>query len=74
MIRFNMYSDKPFIFSKISQNLKNEIYQPELSNYFLYGYGRLKLIDGIISNKFIKRIAIIRTLNNIILIYLIFQL
>ena len=65
MIRFNMYSDKPFIFSKIKENLKNIIYQPELSNFILYGEGYLKLFDGIISNKFIKRIAYIRTLNNI---------
>ena len=32
MIRFNMYSDKFFIFSKISEHLNNIIYQPELRN------------------------------------------
>ena len=57
MIRFNMYSDKPFIFSKIKENLKNIIYQPELSNFILYGEGYLKLFDGIISNKFTNTLS-----------------
>lgn len=70
VIRFNMYSDKSFVFSKISNNFKNLIYQPELRNYFIYGFGYLKINDGIISNKFIKRTAFIKTLNNINIFYL----
>lgn len=70
MIRFNMYSDKPFVFGEISDNFKNIIFQPELRNYFIYGFGYLGLNDGIISNKFIKRIAFIRAINNINIFYL----
>ena len=55
LIRFNMYSEKEFIFNKINKDLKNPIYQPELKNILIYGLGYKKLIDGIISNKFIKR-------------------
>ena len=70
MIRFNMYSDKKFIFSLINNNLKDIIYQPELSTFMIYGFGFLKLHDGIISNKFIKRTVYIKALNNINKFYL----
>ena len=70
MIRFNMYSDKPFVFGEISDNFKNIIFQPELRNYFIYGFGYLGLNDGIISNKFIKRTTFIRAINNINIFYL----
>ena len=70
VIRFNMYSDKSFVFGKISNNFKNLIYQPELRNYFIYGFGYLKINDGVISNKFIKRTVFIKTLNNINIFYL----
>jgi len=69
LIRFNMFSEKNFIFNIIDNNLKNPIYQPELKNILIYGLGYQKLIDGIISNKFIKRI-ILRALNNIKKYYL----
>ena len=65
LIRFNMFSQNNFIFNIINNNLKNPIYQPELKNILIYGLGYQKLIDGIISNKFIKRIIYIRALNNI---------
>lgn len=48
----------------------NPIYQPELKNILIYGLGYQKLIDGIISNKFIKRIIYVRVLNNIKKYYL----
>ena len=65
MIRFNMYSDKYFPFSTISENLKSIVYQPELSTYLIYGYGYKKLVDGIISNKFIKTESFLKTLKKI---------
>ena len=70
MIRFNMYSKKKFIFNKINENLKNPIYQPELSTHLIYGMGKKNLVDGIISNKFIRRNAYIKTINNINNFYL----
>ena len=70
MIRFNMFSDKQFIFSLINNNLKDIIYQPELSTFMIYGFGYLKLHDGIISNKFIKRTTYIKAINNIKKFYL----
>jgi len=70
LIRFNMFSEKNFIFNIIDNNLKNPIYQPELKNILIYGLGYQKLIDGIISNKFIKRIIYLRALNNIKKYYL----
>ena len=65
MIRFNMYSEKYFIFSIIPYNLTNLIFQPELRTYLIYGLGYESLIDGIISNKFIQRLAFIKTINDI---------
>ena len=65
MIRFNMYSEKFFPFSLIPENLKNPIFQPELSNYLFYGYGYKKIVDGIISNKFIKTQTYLKSLNSI---------
>ena len=65
LIRFNMYSDKNFIFSLIDNNLKSSVYQPELRTYLIYGYGYPRLVDGIISNKFIKKISFLMALNNI---------
>ena len=70
MIRFNMYSEFYFPFNIISNNLKNVIYQPELSTYLIYGYGYKKLVDGIISNKFIKTTIYLLTLKNINKFYL----
>ena len=70
MIRFNMYSEFYFPFNTISNNLKNIIFQPELSTYLIYGYGYKKLVDGIISNKFIKTTTYLLTLKKINNFYL----
>ena len=70
MIRFNMYSKKKFVFNKINEKLKNPIYQPDLSTHLIYGLWNKKIIDGIISNKFIRRITYIKTINNIKNVYL----
>ena len=65
LIRFNMYSDYNFIFDLIDRNLKRIIFQPELRTYLIYGYGYKKLVDGIISNKFIRKTTYLISLNNI---------
>jgi glycosyltransferase involved in cell wall biosynthesis len=65
LIRFNMHSENFFIFSLIDAHLKKEIFQPELRTYLIYGYGIPKLIDGIISNKFISKRVYLISLNNI---------
>lgn len=70
LIRFNMYSEPKFIFNIIDDNLTNPIYQPKLKNLLIYGFGYQKLVDGIISNKFIKRMIYIRSLDNIKKYYL----
>ena len=70
LIRFNMYSDIYFIFSLIDGHLKRTIFQPELRTHLIYGYGYPKLVDGIISNKFIKKTAYLISLNNIDKFYL----
>ena len=70
LIRFNMYSEPKFIFNNINDKLTNPIYQPKLKNLLIYGMGYQKLVDGIISNKFIKRMIYIRSLNNIKKYYL----
>ena len=65
LVRFNMYSDHYFIFGLIDIHLKRAIFQPELRTYLIYGYGYQKLVDGIISNKFIRRTLYLISLNNI---------
>ena len=70
MIRFNMYSKNFFPFNLIQNNLSDIIYQPDLRTHLIYGLGYEKLIDGIISNKFIKKTTFIITLNNINKFYL----
>ena len=65
LIRFSMHSDKYFIFSLINKKLKRIIYQPELRTYLIYGNGYQNLVDGIISNKFVKKSRFIITLNDI---------
>lgn len=65
IIRFNMYSNSNFIFSLTDNILKRTIYQPELRTYLIYGYGYPKLVDGIISNKFISKKTYLISLNNI---------
>ena len=70
LIRFNMHSDIYFIFGLIDNHLKRTIFQPELRTFLVYGYGYLRLVDGIISNKFIRRITYLTSLNNIEEFYL----
>ena len=65
MIRFNIYSEKYFIFSMIPNNLSSIVYQPELRTYLIHGFGYEALVDGIISNKFIQKIAFLSTINDI---------
>ena len=65
IIRFNIYSNSNFIFSLTDNILKRTIYQPELRTYLIYGYGYPKLVDGIISNKFISKKTYLISLNNI---------
>ena len=65
LLRFNLYLNygKTF-FGYITDHIKSRpIYQPELSTYLFYGLGFLKQIDFNVSNKFIKREALLRALN-----------
>lgn len=72
MIRFNVYEgERGNCLLKNVKLLKNQtVYQPELSTYIFYGLGYLKLSDFNVANKFIKRDAFIRTLDNIEKFYL----
>ena len=72
MIRFNVYEgERGNCILKNVKLLKNQkVYQPELSTYIFYGLGYLKLSDFNVANKFIKRDAFIRTLDNIEKFYL----
>ena len=73
MIRFNTYlgNKNIFMYNNIKYLINKAIYQPELSSYIFYGLGYLKIIDPMISNKFIKRDILIKTLNIISIYYLI---
>ena len=64
-IRFNVYlSYGKTFFGFITDKLERRaIYQPELSTYIFYGLGSLFQVDYNICNKFIKREALIRSLN-----------
>ena len=70
MIRFNIYENKGYLLNLVKLLKNQKVYQPELSNYIFYGLGYLKLSDFNVANKFIKREAFIRTLNNIEKFYL----
>ena len=65
LIRFYIYTGKRKI--NLDQHVKpltsKPIYQPELSTYLFYAQKILKQIDYNVSNKFIKREALIRVLN-----------
>ena len=67
MIRFNIYlgSKNIFMYEDIKYLVDKSIYQPELSSYIFYGLDYLKIIDPMISNKFIKRNILINALNSI---------
>ena len=72
MIRFNIYlgSKNIFMYKDIKYLVDKSIYQPELSSYIFYGLDYLKIIDPMISNKFIKRNILINALNSIDVYYL----
>ena len=72
MIRFNVYQGpRGDYLIKMVKFLKSRlIFQPEISTFLFYGMGYLHLNDFSIWNKFIKREAFIRTLNNIKKFYL----
>ena len=67
LIRFYIYQGKGIIyFGKHIIHLQSKpIYQPELSTYIFYAKKYLFQIDFNVSNKFIKREALIRALNYI---------
>ena len=65
LLRYNIYLNygKTF-FGDITNKLESKpIYQPILSTYLFYAFGYLKQVDFNVSNKFIKREALIRALN-----------
>ena len=72
IIRYNIYRGQGnFRLMNIVQKLESRIiYQPELSLYLFYGLGHLNLHEFTLWNKFIKREALIKTLNNINSYYL----
>ena len=65
MLRFNIYLGNKMIMLSYAINVikSRPIFQPELKTYLYYAMGRLRLVDFNISNKFIKREALIRALN-----------
>ena len=65
LIRFNIYRNFGMtFFGSITKKLQSrQINQPELSTFIFYGLGYLKQVDFNVSNKFVKREAIIRALN-----------
>lgn len=65
LIRFNIYLGKKKIyFGKHILHLPSKpIYQPELSTYLFYAKKYIFQVDFNVSNKFIKREALIRALN-----------
>jgi glycosyltransferase involved in cell wall biosynthesis len=76
MIRFYIYTGKRMIYfgHHVKSVPSRPVFQPELSTYLFYARKRLQQIDYNVSNKFIKREALIRALNyisNYILIYMI---
>ena len=72
IIRYNVYEgqNKDGLMKIVEQLESKQINQPELSTYLFYGLGYLCLNEFTLWNKFIKREAFIRTLNNINLFYL----
>ena len=65
-IRFNLYSDRNFVFSFIPDKIScNIINQPDLRVHLIYGLGYENIIDGIISNKFISKELFVKSLDSI---------
>jgi glycosyltransferase involved in cell wall biosynthesis len=65
MLRFNMYIGRNNIhFSNCAnQTPSRPVFQPEIKTFLFYATKKLKQIDFNVANKFIKRDALIRTLN-----------
>ena len=65
MLRFNMYIGQNNIFHSncVKQTPSRPVFQPEIKTFLFYATNNLKQIDFNIANKFIKREALIRTLN-----------
>ena len=67
MLRFNLYIGKKKIFFSNCANPtpSKPIYKPIIKTFLFYATGRLRQIDFNVSNKFIKREALIRALNSL---------
>ena len=65
MLRFNIYfgNRKIFISGLVNRIKSREVLQPELKTFIYYAAGILMIVDYNVTNKFIKRIALIRALN-----------
>ena len=65
MLRFNIYIGKGEIFflNFVKCTPSRPVYQPELKTFLFYAAGKLLQIDFNVTNKFIKREALIRALN-----------
>ena len=65
MLRFNLYiGNKRIFLSSIIKNIKSRpVFQPEIQTFLFYAAGVLMYVDFNVSNKFIKRDALIRALN-----------
>ena len=65
MLRFNLYIGKKRIFlsNEIKKIKSRPVFQPEIQTFLFYAAGTLMYVDFNVSNKFIKRDALIRALN-----------
>ena len=65
MLRFNMYIGRNNIhFSNCAKHTPSRpVFQPEIKTFLFYATNKLKQIDFNVANKFVKRDALIRTLN-----------
>ena len=65
MLRFNLYMGNGQIFFSnfVNSTPSRPVYQPEIKTFLFYAAGKLLQIDFNITNKFIKREALIRALN-----------
>ena len=65
MIRFNIYfgNNTIFEYNKIKKIKSKTVFKPEIQIYLYYATGKLKYIDLNVTNKFIKRLALIKALN-----------
>ena len=65
LIRFYIYTGNKNIYfhHHVIHQQSRPVYQPELSTYLFYALKILRQIDYNVSNKFVKREALIRALN-----------